>query len=102
MITSWSSGAPEANMDEDILLSLGEIVVRHPWWRARAALVLALLERLAIPRSADILEAGCGWGTNLEVLEAAEEKAKAEDTRCKAIDGGIQVPDISRSTYGEK
>jgi regulator of RNase E activity RraA len=38
----------------------------------------------------------------LEVLEAAERKAKAEDTRCKAIDGGIPVPDISRATYGEK
>jgi 4-hydroxy-4-methyl-2-oxoglutarate aldolase len=38
----------------------------------------------------------------LEVLEAAEQKAKAEETRCKAIDDGIPVPDISRSTYGEK
>ena len=38
----------------------------------------------------------------LEVLEAAEEKAKAEGGRCKAIDDGIPVPDISRSTYGEK
>jgi 4-hydroxy-4-methyl-2-oxoglutarate aldolase len=37
----------------------------------------------------------------MEVLAAAEEKAKAEDVRCKAIDGGIHVPDISRSTYGE-
>ena len=58
-------------MDEDILLSLGDIVARHPWWEARAALVLALLERLKISPSASILEAGCGWGTNLEVLEAA-------------------------------
>jgi 4-hydroxy-4-methyl-2-oxoglutarate aldolase len=38
----------------------------------------------------------------LEVLEAAEKKAKAEDARCKAIDGGIPVPDISKATYGEK
>ena len=38
----------------------------------------------------------------LEVLELAEKKAKAEDVRCKAIDGGIPVADISRSTYGEK
>jgi regulator of RNase E activity RraA len=38
----------------------------------------------------------------LEVLEAAEQKAKAEDIRCKAIDDGIPVPDISRATYGEK
>jgi len=38
----------------------------------------------------------------LEVLELAEKKAKAEELRCKAIDGGIPVPDISRSSYGEK
>jgi 4-hydroxy-4-methyl-2-oxoglutarate aldolase len=38
----------------------------------------------------------------LEVLELAEQKAKAEEIRCDAIDGGIAVPDISRSTYGEK
>jgi regulator of RNase E activity RraA len=37
----------------------------------------------------------------LEVLEAAEKKAKAEDARCKAIDGGMPVPEISRATYGE-
>jgi len=38
----------------------------------------------------------------LEVLDAAEAKAKAEETRCKAIDDGVPVPDISRATYGEK
>src|SRR5499426_2926383 len=38
----------------------------------------------------------------LEVLEAAEQKANAEVIRCKAIDDGIPVPDISRATYGEK
>jgi 4-hydroxy-4-methyl-2-oxoglutarate aldolase len=38
----------------------------------------------------------------LEVLEAAEKKSKAEDVRCKAIDSGTPVPDISRASYGEK
>lgn len=38
----------------------------------------------------------------LEVLDAAEAKAKAEVARCKAIDDGVPVPDISRATYGEK
>jgi regulator of RNase E activity RraA len=38
----------------------------------------------------------------LEVLDAAEQKAKAEAIRCKAIDNGVPVPDISRATYGEK
>ena len=38
----------------------------------------------------------------LEVLEAAEKKSHAEEARCKAIDGGIPVPDISRASFGEK
>ena len=38
----------------------------------------------------------------LEVLEAAEKKSHAEEQRCKAIDGGIPVPDIARASYGEK
>jgi 4-hydroxy-4-methyl-2-oxoglutarate aldolase len=36
----------------------------------------------------------------LEVIEAAEQKAKAEAARCKAIDDGVPVPEISRSTFG--
>src|SRR5712671_4706941 len=38
----------------------------------------------------------------LEVLELAEKKSKAEDSRCKAIDNGMPVPEISHSSYGEK
>ena len=38
----------------------------------------------------------------LEVLDAAEQKAKAEAIRCKATDDGVPVPDIARATYGEK
>jgi len=70
MITSWSSGSPEANMDEEILVTLRDAVSRHPWWAARAKLVLSLLESLRILPPASVLEAGCGWGTNLEALEA--------------------------------
>jgi regulator of RNase E activity RraA len=36
----------------------------------------------------------------LEVLEAAEQKAKAEATRCRAIDDGVPVPELARATYG--
>jgi hypothetical protein len=38
----------------------------------------------------------------LEVLDAAEQKVKAEAVRGKAIDDGVPVPDIARATYGEK
>jgi 4-hydroxy-4-methyl-2-oxoglutarate aldolase len=37
----------------------------------------------------------------LEVLELAERKSRAEEARCKAIDAGVPVPDISRASYGE-
>jgi regulator of RNase E activity RraA len=36
------------------------------------------------------------------VLEAAENKAKAEATRCKAIEQGVPVAEISRANYGQK
>jgi SAM-dependent methyltransferase len=58
-------------MDEEILVGLREIVSHHPWWLARANLVLALLNKIGITPPAKILEAGTGWGTNLEPLEAA-------------------------------
>jgi 4-hydroxy-4-methyl-2-oxoglutarate aldolase len=38
----------------------------------------------------------------LEVIEAAEQKAKAELARCKAIDDGVPVPEISRASFGQK
>jgi hypothetical protein len=36
------------------------------------------------------------------VLDAAEQKAKEEAVRGKAIDNGVPVPDLARATYGEK
>jgi protein-L-isoaspartate O-methyltransferase len=58
-------------MDENILIQLSDIVSRHPWWAARAEIVLALLSELRISPPANILEVGCGWGTNLRILEGA-------------------------------
>ena len=38
----------------------------------------------------------------MPVLEMCGKKARAEEIRCQAIENGIPVPEISRSTYGEK
>jgi len=38
----------------------------------------------------------------MEVLELAEKKSKAEEARCKAIDGGLPVPDMAPPTQGQK
>jgi SAM-dependent methyltransferase len=86
MITTWSVGTPEANMNEQILVDLRNIVARHPWWLARARFVLALLDQLNICPPATILEAGCGWGTNLEAFEAAGYQITGLDVSRKTLD----------------
>src|SRR2546425_649158 len=69
MITTWSKGAADEWMSEDILVDLANLIWQHPWWHARAKLMLALLKRLRILPPARVLDAGCGWGVNLEALE---------------------------------
>jgi len=85
MIVSWSSGIPDDNMDEGILVALRNTVSRHPWWTARAALALALLRQRGILPPASILEAGCGWGTNFERLETAGYKITGLDISWKTL-----------------
>jgi 2-polyprenyl-3-methyl-5-hydroxy-6-metoxy-1,4-benzoquinol methylase len=85
MIISWSSGSSDDNMDEAILVALRGTVSRHPWWTARAALVLALLRQQMIFPPASIIEAGCGWGTNFERLEAAGYKMTGLDISRKTL-----------------
>ena len=79
MIERWSEGAADDNMAEDILVELGEVVRRHPWWRARTRLTLRLLRDLDVAPPARVLDAGCGWGTTLEALEARGYQAVGMD-----------------------
>ena len=69
MISQWSTGLADANMAEEILVDLGPIVSRHPWWRARTRLTLDLLRSFEINPPARVLDAGCGWGTTFKGLE---------------------------------
>jgi SAM-dependent methyltransferase len=70
MIVTWSKGIADYNMSEDILTELAEAMNRHPWWRARARLALAILAAERILPPARILDAGCGSGILLDALEA--------------------------------
>ena len=92
MIISWSSGTPDDNMDEGILVNLRETVSRHPWWTARAGLTLALLRQRGILPPASILEAGCGWGTNFERLEFAGYQISGLDISRVTL-AGLDRPD---------
>jgi SAM-dependent methyltransferase len=69
VIISWSHGVAQDHMDEGILVELGDLIARHPWWAARSRLVLQLLRRIGRQSPCRIIEVGCGWGTNLCELE---------------------------------
>jgi SAM-dependent methyltransferase len=71
MISTWSQGPVDANMPEAMLTDTLERVRRHPWWLARAKLALAVLKKHGLSPPASVADVGCGWGVNLEALEAA-------------------------------
>jgi SAM-dependent methyltransferase len=86
MIATWSVGIADENMSEDILVDLAETIHRHPWWRARAVLTLALLRRLGVGPPARVLDAGCGWGVTLGALERAGYRAVGADVSRRALE----------------
>ena len=69
MITTWSQGPADASMPEELLVGLMDTVRRHPWWVARASLAADLLAKRGIAPPARVADVGCGWGTNLDLLE---------------------------------
>jgi SAM-dependent methyltransferase len=86
MIETWSEGSAEAHMPEEVLVDLGGLVRRHPWWEARSRLTLALLDRLGVRPPARVLDAGCGWGTTLEALERAGYRAAGMDVSRRMLE----------------
>jgi SAM-dependent methyltransferase len=66
-------------MPEKMLVDTLEKVRRHPWWLARAKLALATLRRHNVPTPAKVIDVGCGWGVNLEMLETSGYNASGLD-----------------------
>ena len=86
MIETWSRGSADANMPEAILTEQAALVRRHPWWLARARLILAALKRNNVLPPSRILDAGCGWGVTLESLEQAGYAAAGMDISRHALE----------------
>jgi SAM-dependent methyltransferase len=85
MITSWSAGIADEHMDEGILIELGAVVRRHPWWRARANLTARLLRQLVVRPPARVLDAGCGWGVTLAMLERSGYRVAGLDVSRRTL-----------------
>ncbi|HXU78944.1 MAG TPA: class I SAM-dependent methyltransferase [Methylomirabilota bacterium] len=79
MIVTWSKGPADEAMPQQMLVDTLGRVRRHPWWRARTELALAVLRREGINPPANVMDVGCGWGVNLDALEAAGYAASGLD-----------------------
>jgi SAM-dependent methyltransferase len=79
MIVTWSKGPADDAMPEEALVENLQLVRGHFWWQTRAELALATLRRYGIAPPASVLEVGCGWGVNLDALEAAGYAASGLD-----------------------
>lgn len=86
MIERWTQSHAKESMPEGVLVDLGAIIRRHPWWRARAELTLDLLRDLELRPPARVLDAGCGWGVTLESLEARGFQAVGLDVSRRTLE----------------
>jgi 2-polyprenyl-3-methyl-5-hydroxy-6-metoxy-1,4-benzoquinol methylase len=102
VITTWSEGIADQNMAEDILVNLADLIRRHPWWKARTELTLAMLNRLGIRAPARVLDVGCGWGITLDALEQHGYQAAGVDISRRMLeqldrpDRVLYVADLSQ------
>jgi SAM-dependent methyltransferase len=86
MIETWSRGQADTNMPEAILTEQAALVRRHPWWLARAKLILAAIQKFSVLPPSRILDAGCGWGVTLDSLERAGYAATGMDISRQALE----------------
>lgn len=88
MIQRWSSsiGSGDDLMPGEILVRLGQRVREHPWWQARASLTLRCLRKSGHQPGSRVLDAGCGWGVTMEVLERAGYDAAGLDVCLGALE----------------
>ncbi len=86
MISVWCRGSADQFMPEAIVSRLGDQVRRHPWWRARARLIIRLLGELGVSPPVPVLDAGCGWGSTLIALEQAGYQAVGLDVSRAALE----------------
>jgi len=96
-------------MDHRLYGQLREIEGRHWWFRGRRRILLAALEQLDI-RATQVLDCGCGAGSNLDLLEARYPRQgllgvdiEREPLRYCAADHALSVAqaDLSELPFAE-
>ncbi|MHB8658420.1 MAG: class I SAM-dependent methyltransferase [Solirubrobacteraceae bacterium] len=65
-------------MDDRLMQAMLELDEHHWWYRGRRRIITVELDRLALPRPADVLDAGCGSGRTLLELAPLGEVSGIE------------------------
>ena len=55
-------------MEKDFYLQYASVEDKHWWFVARRQIIEQVIRKLSLPKNAQILEAGCGTGGNLQML----------------------------------
>jgi len=84
-------------MDRSVYDRMDRLEADHWWFVARRAVIATIIERLiALPDGSAILEAGCGTGGNLRMLQSLAELHAFEfdeEARCRAeIKSDLNIP----------
>ena len=79
-------------MDQEFCRQIAEIQADHWWYEGRRRILRSVIERLHLPKSAHILEAGCGTGANLNMLR------RFGDVKC--FDPDDWARDAAQKRYG--
>lgn len=79
-------------MDRDVYTRMRTLEQSHWWFTARREILSRMLGGLGLPPAAKILEAGCGVGGNLEMLQAFGE--------VEALEPDAPSRDYIRTRYG--
>jgi len=65
-------------MEKDFYLQYASVEDKHWWFVARRQIIAQVILRLNLPKNAQILEAGCGTGGNLQMLSRHGQVAAME------------------------
>ena len=56
-------------MDQELVRQIAEVQADHWWYEGRRQILRSVISRLKLPKPAQLLEAGCGTGANINMLK---------------------------------
>ncbi len=90
-------------MEKSFYKTYFEAEKNHWWFKVRRNIVLSLIEKYKIPKTAKIFDFGCGSGCTVGYLQKLGYDASGSDVSAEAIEFGLSrgIPDLSIAQRGE-